>query len=79
VRAVWQVQRKGPEDGPEYFTALNLCLSKGWSKAAMQNLPRGNEGSSCLRTRKEKRKDRDNEEEEGKARNKGKRKKSQEE
>lgn len=42
-------QRAG--DGPEHSTSLNLCLSRVWSKAAIQNPPEGNEGFSHLRIR----------------------------
>lgn len=48
---VEQPQRKGPRDGPEHSTALNLCWSRVWSKAAIQNPPQGNEGFSHLRIR----------------------------
>lgn len=75
-----RLQRKGPEDGPEPFTALNLSLSEVWSKAAVQKPSQGNEGFSCLRIwEQERRRDRENEENEGEERNKGKWKKSEEE
>lgn len=64
-------QRAG--DGPEHFTALNLCWSRVWSKAAIQNPPLGNEGFSHLRIRTgKKERERENEEEEKKEKNKGK-------